>query len=156
MVNGKFKTDKIAALYKLIEWYKVKGLTLDLLPKCTIPLNSSSWLAGFIESDGHFSIRATEKGAYPKVECKFELSQAHNSIHGNSYKIMKEISEYLSAPLKSIRETSSNPQFRVRTLNSKSNLKLISYLKTYALKGKGKKTFGLFLLMWNSKCFYCR
>ena len=48
LVNGKFKTDKIAALYKLIEWYKVKGLTLDLLPKCTIPLNSSSWLAGFI------------------------------------------------------------------------------------------------------------
>jgi len=49
---------------------------------------------------------------------------------------MQEISEFLSAPLKSIRETSSNPQFRVRTLNSKSNLKLISYLKTYPLKGK--------------------
>ena len=102
MVNGKFKTHKIAALYKLIEWYKVKGLTLDLLPKCTIPLNSFSWLAGFIESDGHFSIRATKKGAYPKVECKFELSQAlffQNSIHGNSYKIMKQISEYLCAPI---------------------------------------------------------
>lgn len=67
LLNGKFKTDKIAALYKLIEWYKVKGLSLNLLPKSKTPLNSSSWLAGFIEADGHFSIRATEKGAYPKV-----------------------------------------------------------------------------------------
>lgn len=136
LVNGKFKTDKIAALYKLIDWYKIKGLDLNLLPKCLIPLNSSSWLAGFIEADGHFSIRATEKIAYPKVECKFELSQAQTSIHGTSYKIMKDLSEFLSAPLKSIRETSLHPQYRVRTLNSKSNLKLLSYFKTYPLKGK--------------------
>lgn len=136
LLNGKFKTDKIYALSKLIEWYKVKGLNLNLLPKSIIPLDSSSWLAGFIEADGHFSIRATEKVVYPKVECKFELSQAQNSIHGTSYIIMQKISEFLSAPLKSIRETSSNPQYRVRTLNSKSNLKLISYLKTYPMKGK--------------------
>ena len=98
LVNGKFKIDKIAALYKLIEWYKVKGLNLNLLPKSRTPLNSSSWLAGFIEANGHFSIRATEKGAYPKLECKFELSQVQNSIHGNSFQIMQEISEFLSAP----------------------------------------------------------
>lgn len=67
LVNGKFKTDKIAALSKLIEWYKIKGVNLNLLPKCIIPLNSSSWLAGFIEADGHFSIRATETVASRKV-----------------------------------------------------------------------------------------
>lgn len=136
LINGNLKTDKIAALSKLIEWYKIKGLNLNLLPKCIIPLNSSSWLAGFIEADGHFIIRATEKVTYPKVECKFELCQAKTSIHGTSYQIMQNISEFLDAPLKSIRETSLNSQYRVRTLNSKSNLKLISYLKTYPLKGK--------------------
>jgi len=49
---------------------------------------------------------------------------------------MKNISEFIDAPLKSIRETTLNSQYRVRTLNSISNLKLISYLKTYPLKGK--------------------
>ncbi len=136
LINGNFKTDKIAALSKLIEWYKIKGLNLNLLPKCIIPLNSSSWLAGFIEAYGHFSLRATDKVASQKVECKFELCQAKTSIHGTSYQIMQNISEFLDAPLKSIRETSLNSQYRVRTLNSKSNLKLISYLKTYPLKGK--------------------
>jgi LAGLIDADG endonuclease len=49
---------------------------------------------------------------------------------------MKEISDFLNCPLKEIRTTSPNPQYRVRTLNSKSNLLLIDYLKAYPLKGK--------------------
>ena len=55
---------------------------------------------------------------------------------GDSYKIMKEISDFLVCPLKDIRVTSSNPQYRVRTLNSKSNLILTEYLKNYPLQGK--------------------
>ena len=81
-----------------------------------------------------FSVRATE--STPKVECKFELSQAQTSIHGTSTTIMREISEYLEAPLKEIRQTSISPQYRVRTLNSKSNLILINYLKAYPLQGR--------------------
>ena len=49
---------------------------------------------------------------------------------------MKEISDFLVCPLKEIRVTSSNPQYRVRTLNSKSNLILTDYLKKYPLQGK--------------------
>lgn len=99
-------------------------------------MNNSSWLSGFIEADGHFSIRATESLKVNKVECKFEFSQAKTGTHGDSYKIMKEISEFLVCPLKEIRVTSSNPQYRVRTLNSKSNLILTEYLKNYPLQGK--------------------
>lgn len=67
LVNGKFKTDKIAALSKLIEWYKEKGLNLNLLPLSIEPLSTSSWLAGYIEAAGQFSIRATDSVAYAKV-----------------------------------------------------------------------------------------
>lgn len=49
---------------------------------------------------------------------------------------MTEISEFLNCPLKEIRLTSSYPQYRVRTLNSKSNLILTNYLKKYPLQGK--------------------
>lgn len=36
---------------------------------------SNAWLSGFIEGDGHFYFRSTESGKYPKIECKFEISQ---------------------------------------------------------------------------------
>lgn len=136
LINGKFKTDKINALTKLIEWYNRKGESILIKPLCNIPLCSSSWLTGFIEADGHFSVRATKEGLYPKVECRFELSQAKTSIHGSSYKIMKAISEYLDVTLKSIRDNSSNPQYRIRTLSSTNNLKIINYLSNYPLMGK--------------------
>jgi hypothetical protein len=70
------------------------------------------------------------------VECKFEISQAQNSIYGSSLEIMKEISDFLNCGLKEIRTETKNPQYRVRTLNSKSNLKLINYLTIYPLQGK--------------------
>lgn len=163
LINGKFKTDKINALARLIEWYNAKEVKtnlnatiltdvslkcgaseidltesnyLTILPRSDCPLDQSSWLAGFIEADGHFSIRATESKIYSRVECKFELSQAQSSMHGTSHSVMNELSEFLEAPLKNIRESSLFPQYRVRTLNSKSNLKLINYLSNYPLKGK--------------------
>ena len=136
LVNGKFKTDKINALQKLIEWHNNKGSNIIFKPLCELPLDQSSWLAGFIEADGHFSVRATQTGSYPKVECKFELSQAKLSIHGRSYVIMKEISEYLNASLKDIRENTAYPQHRIRTLNALSNLKVINYLNKYPLMGR--------------------
>lgn len=105
-------------------------------PLCETSLDQSSWLAGFIEADGHFSLRATKEGLYPKVECRFELSQAKLNIHGSSYDIMQKISEYLNTSLKSMIDTSANPQYRVRTLSSSSNLILINYLKKYPLMGK--------------------
>jgi len=137
LVNGKFKTVKIEALKKLIEWFKAKEIIdFNVLPINTVPLDNSSWLAGFIEADGSFSVRATESLQTNRVECKFELSQAKTGTYGDSYKIMKEVSDFLACSLKDIRLTSSHPQYRVRTLNSKSNLILINYLQKYPLQGK--------------------
>lgn len=148
-INGKFKTSKIEALAKLINWFnlknsenKGKNIKYNLLPLDKTSLNNSSWLAGFIEADGHFNLRATEgntnTNTNTKVECKFELSQAKQTLYGDSYLIMKEISEFLNCSLKEIRITSrrSNPQYRVRTLNSNSNLILINYFENYPLQGK--------------------
>jgi len=137
LVNGKFKTAKIEALKKLIEWFKAKEIIdFNVLPINTVSLNNSSWLAGFIEADGHFSVRATESSKINRVECKFELSQAKTGTYGDSYDIMKEVSDFLVCSLKDIRVTSSRPQYRVRTSNSQSNLILSNYLKKYPLQGK--------------------
>jgi hypothetical protein len=89
-----------------------------------------------IESDGHFSVRTTLTGKYPKIECKFELSQRQKDHLGYSNELfLKNISEILNTSLKSIRENTPNPQYRLRTTKLKSNLILISYLNEYPLFG---------------------
>jgi LAGLIDADG endonuclease len=85
-----------------------------------------------IESDGHFNIRATMTGKYPKIECKFELSQRqidHLLPLALDNKIfLTNIANYLKTSLKKIRENTNNSQYRLRTLNIESNLILEKYL----------------------------
>ena len=94
LVNGKFKTTKIEALKNLIEWFRAKEkIDFNVLPINTDSLNNSSWLAGFIEADGHFSVRATESLKINKVECKFTLSKTYKN--GESVSHMFQIAKFL-------------------------------------------------------------
>jgi hypothetical protein len=89
-----------------------------------------------IESDGHFSIRTTMTGKYPKIECKFELSQRQKDYLGfNNDSFLKIIADFLKVYLKPIRENTANPQYRLRTMNIESNSILERYLKEYPLFG---------------------
>jgi hypothetical protein len=59
LLNGNMKTNKIYALHRFLDWYnryknacfKKKGLN-------THSILHSAWLSGFIEADGHFSLRS--------------------------------------------------------------------------------------------------
>ena len=100
-----------------------------------------------IESDGHFSVRATlltnvvdkkEEALkkYPKIECKFELSQRKIDHLGFSNEnFLLDIAEFLEVSLKNIRENTSHPQYRLRTMSLKTNLILVNYLNEYPLFG---------------------
>ena len=131
------KTPKIYSLYKLIDWFnKDPSFNIEKLPINIEPFSNNAWLSGFIEADGHFSVRATMLSKYPKIECKFELSQRQKDHLGYSnYFFFKDIAEFLGCSLKNIRENTQNPLFRLRTLNLKSNLILIDYLNKYSLYG---------------------
>jgi hypothetical protein len=73
---------------------------------------------------------------YPKIECKFELSQRKKDHLGHSNEFfLNSIAEFLNLPLKIIRENTLNPQYRLRTANLESNLKLVNYLNEYSLFG---------------------
>lgn len=59
-VNGKFRTPNILALYKAIDnLNKWRNVNIIKLPLDTSSLDSNAWLAGFIDTDGHFSIKLT-------------------------------------------------------------------------------------------------
>lgn len=138
LLNGNMRTPKINALYNLIDWLNIKNPNLNLtkLPLKTESLNKDAWLSGMIESDGHFSVRSTMTGKYPKIECKFELSQRQKDHLGNSNeKFLANIAEFLNCSLKNTRENTSHPQYRLRTMNLESNLKLVNYLNEFPLFG---------------------
>jgi len=92
MVNGKFRTPKIQALHKAIDNLNMwRNANIVKLPLDSSSLDSNAWLAGFIDTDGHFSIKLT--GSYGsdasvargRVQCVFSLNQSElNRVTGES------------------------------------------------------------------------
>jgi hypothetical protein len=140
LINGNMRTPKIKALHDLIDWMKVSeysNTTISKLPLSREPLGSNPWFAGFIDGDGHFTVRSTNsktKRVHPVVECRFELVQRqiyHNGL--SNYEFMSEIAKFLDSKLGVTRSDSSHPQYRVRTINLASNEILSNYLAKYPL-----------------------
>uniref|UniRef100_UPI001FA6D73A hypothetical protein n=1 Tax=Ciborinia camelliae TaxID=647257 RepID=UPI001FA6D73A len=140
LINGCMRTPKIKALHDLIDWMKVSEYSDAIIPKLPLncePLGSNPWFAGFIDGDGHFSVRATSsktKRANPVVECRFELVQRqiyHNGL--SNYEFMDGIAKFLDSKLGVTRSDSVHPQYRVRTINLASNMLLSNYLAKYPL-----------------------
>lgn len=138
LINGKMRTPKINALYKLIDWLNKRFNELNIIkaPIDKTALIDNAWLSGFIEADGHFSVRTTTISRYPKMECKFELSQRQKDHNGNSNLIfLEEIAKLLVTNVKAIRLNKPNPEYRLRTTNLKANIILENYLERYPLYG---------------------
>lgn len=106
LLNGNMKTPKINSLFKLIKWLNNKDSNLNIvaLPLCIRPFSEDAWLSGMIDSDGHFSVRTTMGGKYPKIECKFELSQRQMDHLGFDNKMfLTNIASFLNTSLKNTR-----------------------------------------------------
>lgn len=134
------RTPKIYALYCLIDWVNGRRGPQDViipkLPLSTVPIGSNAWFSGFIEADGHFSVRATvsSKKYSPIVECRLELVQRqiyHNGLSNHSF--MEAIAIFLGCSLGEIVSNSRFLQYRVRTINMASNTILVSYLNKFPL-----------------------
>ena len=137
LLNGNMRTPKIKALHNLIDWLNLKfgNLNMSYKPLDTSPLDSNAWLSGFIEADGHFSVRTTTS-KYSRVECKFELTQSQKNHNLESkLLIMNNLADFLLTSVKSIREDKPKPEFKIRTTSLKGNLVLENYLNTFPLFG---------------------
>lgn len=135
LLNGNMRTPKINALHMLIDHLNGRFMSLNFLkkPLDNTDLLDNAWLSGFIEAEGHFSVRCTEASKYPlRVECKFELSQAHTS---NGVAFMERIASAMQTVLKFIRQDRTHPQLRFRTNSLPSNKIVIEYLHRFPLFG---------------------
>lgn len=138
LLNSNMRTPKIQALYDLIDWlnYRFEDINLEKLPLNNSDLSENAWLSGFIEADGHFSLRTTSDTKYPRVECKLEISQRQVDHRGNdNFKFLSLIAKFLLTEVKPVRLNRVKPEYRVRTTSLKGNLILENYLKFYPLFG---------------------
>ena len=135
LINGYMRTPKIIALYKLIDWLNNRfDLDIEKKAKDISNIDSNSWFAGFIDADGHFSVRTTTVSKYPKIECKFELTQRQNDHNNeNNYEFLNLIADFLLTTVKGFRVDQPKPEYRVRTTSLKGNLILINYMENYPL-----------------------
>ncbi|PVZ96508.1 hypothetical protein BB558_007595 [Smittium angustum] len=107
LINGYMRTPKINALYNLIDCINSNyGKNIKKLSKDNSPLISNAWLSGFIDGDGSFSIRLTEK------------EQRQKDISGFSMlEVLETLAEFLLTTVKETKTLTHNPKFRVRTTN---------------------------------------
>lgn len=150
LINGYMRTPKIEALYHAIKWYKdndninIKPLGLDISP-----IESNSWLAGFTDGDGNFSINITNRKKKNVITTKrvqvffrIELRQNyHRDVSaiqgGTSYsEILMKISRYLGVNLYSrsrIQKDKIFNSFIIISHNIQSHIKVINYFDHFPL-----------------------
>lgn len=138
IINGSFRGPKYYQFDKLINYLNNKNPHLGIVikPIDTSPLESNSWLTGFIEADGSFQVRASlQKTAALRLGLSCEITQARITRYGYSTEnLMHLISTFLNVKLESTREDRKYPQYRVRTNSVLKNLKIRDYLLKYPLQ----------------------
>jgi LAGLIDADG endonuclease len=149
LINGYLRTPKIIKFNDLIIWLNERyHYNIPIHLADTSDLNCNGWLAGFIDADGGFKVRYTEKRIDEKtnkvltkgrIEVRFALEQRLNlnlSDNNSSYKpIMEKIKAFFSitTDLKTSKHNIDKTYWiiEVSSLN-KLNL-LIQYLNNYPL-----------------------
>jgi hypothetical protein len=140
LLNGKLRTPKIYQLHNLIDWLnKNHSTNINKLPLKKKNLLSDSWLSGFIDSDGSFSVLHTkiENGAKKrKISCRLRIEQRIlDPMTGEDYyQVLTDIAEFLNCSLLTKNQKSTGNKYYTLTASSKKSLEIIkNYLDTYIL-----------------------
>lgn len=108
LINGYMRTPKIEALHRLINWFNLKHCTQIIpLGLDETPLQSNSWLSGFLDADGGFFFNwklSKITGLPIRLAYNMRISQRQQynrtSFVGKSYyPIMSKISNFISVPI---------------------------------------------------------
>ena len=130
---------KIHQLYKLIDWLNKNHSTdINKLPLNKDNLENSSWLSGFVDADGSFSVlyTKTEEGAKKrKIFCRLRIEQRIlDPITNDSYfDILNQISLFLNCNLLTRTNKKFDQYYIVYASNEKSIRILIDYFHKYPL-----------------------
>jgi hypothetical protein len=139
-INGELRTPKIVQLYNLIDWIN-KNHSSDIikLPLKKGNLDKDSWLAGFIDADGSFSIQHTKlenNAKKRKISCRLRIEQRmYEPISKNSYfDVLTEMGKFLNCNLNTRKQISTDNEYFNLTASSRKSLSIIiTYFKLFPL-----------------------
>lgn len=136
LLNGNMRTPKIHQLYSLIDWFNDNHNTnFNKLPLNTNPLNSDSWLAGFIDGDGSFLIRHStlETSKKERIACSFMIEQRliDPKSEESYFTILDQIANLFSTKLL----ITNRNYYRLNATSLNSIKLVIIYLEQFNLRG---------------------
>lgn len=140
LLNGELRTPKINQLYLLIDWLNQNhGSNIPKLPIKKGSLSNDSWLAGFVDADGSFSIQHTKKenGALKrKVSCRLRIEQRmiEPKTNASYFSIMHEIAGFLNCNLLTRKQISTGNEYFTLAASSRNSLRIITnYFEVFPL-----------------------
>lgn len=152
LINGELRTPKIHQFYNLIDWLNKNHSTdINKLPLNKDNLENSSWLSGFVDADGSFSVQytKTEKGPDAtggwtcfagakkrKISCRLRIEQRiSDPITNESYfYILNQVCLFLNCKLLTRKQKSTNNTYYTLAASSKLSLDIIiNYFNKYPL-----------------------
>lgn len=140
LMNGQLRGPKYPRFKSLIEYLNANDPKLGLvcLPLNFSPLSSNGWLAGFMEADSSFQVRASPS----RVAMSWELTQARETKFGHSnYDLMSTIASFVGVNSELTRTDRKHPQYRIRTSTVKSHQILSKYLEKHPMQGSKQLDF---------------
>lgn len=151
-LNGELRTPKIGQLYLLIDWLNSNhGWNIHKLPIKSSSLKDDSWLAGFVDADGSFSVQHTSskeksdsassffmlaRKKKRKVSCRLRIEQRMiEPITKCSYfNIMNQIADFLGCNLLTRKQLSTGNEYYILAASSgKSLVIIINYFENFPL-----------------------
>lgn len=137
LLNGNMRTSKIKKLYELIDWYNFKhGLNITKKPIDNSNIHSNSWLSGFIDAEGSFSIFINKKS----IRTRFSISQSINSNFDKAYSIYSEnvmnfIADFLNSKVYKyqVKKHPFSLELTTKTQSIQNNEIIINYLTKFPL-----------------------
>jgi len=170
ILNGYLKTPKIIKFNELIVWLNEKyNSNITIHSPDTSNLNENGWLAGFIDADGGFKVRFSEKLICEKtskvlrkgrIEVRFALEQRKN-LNVDSIDVDNKIYSYeaimlliysflgISTDLRQSTHNVDKTYFIVEVTSlTKLNL-LIQYFKSYPLLTAKRNDFDDWVKVYN-------
>jgi len=140
LINGELRTPKINQLFNLIDWLNNNHYSnIKKLPVNNKPLRNNSWLSGFIDADGSFSVQHTKvenNAKKRKVSCRLRIEQRMlDPVTKISYfSVLNQIAKFLGCKLLTRKQLSTNNEYYILAAsNRKSLLVIVNYLELYPL-----------------------
>ena len=140
LINGHLRTPKIHQLHNLIDWLNQNHKTkIEKLPLKTGSLASDSWLSGFVDADGSFSVQhtRTEDGARRrKIYCRLRLEQRMlDPVTGDSYfSVLSEIALFLNCRLLVRKQRATGNEYYNFAASSRISMKIVlDYFSNFPL-----------------------